>query len=145
MSRQPLTRCRRGHDLSGDGTVSTGRNGRMCRQCAALRSQRYYAEEYARQHPGHTVITDAAGRRYCVTCRSEHRPRPAVEPDPIAVDRAIAGDPPASLLPAERAAAVAALRAADLTGRQIATRLGCAERTVWRTLARARQTSGSRA
>ncbi|MFI9465702.1 helix-turn-helix domain-containing protein [Streptomyces xiamenensis] len=83
------------------------------------------------RHPGHTIGHDPSGRRRCLDCTRRT--------DPAAVQRAIDGNPPADLTPAERAAAVTRLRARGMTGTAIADRIHATDRTVWRVLARARQ------
>lgn len=55
--------------------------------------------------------------------------------DEIAIVRAVAGDPPARLTPRERRAAISQLAGWGNSARQIADRVGCSERTVWRALA----------
>jgi hypothetical protein len=105
-----------------------------------------YDRRYATRHAGHTIVeTDAIRRdgrpyRQCITCAPwrtpSTNPHRAVKPDPVAIDRAICGDPPAYLHRAERRAAIRAL-AGRLPAPVIAARVGCSERTVWRHLAAA--------
>jgi len=85
------------------------------------------------RHAGHTTDRNRAGRRRCLTCDGHYTV------DHAAVARAIAGDPPANLTRAERRAAVLILKAAGLSGTQVAARVGCAERTVWRILSHSRE------
>lgn len=54
------------------------------------------------------------------------------ELDTIAVERAVHGDPPATMTRAERHEAVRRLHGYGLTARQIAARIGCTRRTVER-------------
>ena len=77
------------------------------------------------------------GRIYCSACRIAQR---RVTPDPVAVERAIAGDPPAHLNHLETAAAVQALDGLGYSARQIADRGGCCRRTVIRVRVRNRKT-----
>jgi transposase len=78
------------------------------------------------------------GWTYCWGCkRAGHRRWWAenyqpVQPDDIAIERAVAGDPPERLTPRERAAAVRQLDARRLSASVIASRVGCHERTVYR-------------
>ncbi|MGW1154527.1 helix-turn-helix domain-containing protein [Streptomyces rubiginosohelvolus] len=95
---------------------------------------------------GHPFTRDneafnANGHRYCRACvrqRQHGRKRTwvPVAPDEIAIERATAGDPPERLTPRERAQAVLALRARQLSAQQAAERVGCTPRTVWRIQAR---------
>lgn len=85
------------------------------------------------RHPGHAIGHDPSGRRRCLDCTRSWRT------DPAAIQRAIDGNPPADLTPAERAAAVHRLRDRGMTGTAIADRIHATDRTVWRILARARQ------
>jgi DNA-binding NarL/FixJ family response regulator len=57
------------------------------------------------------------------------RPR---EADEAAIARAVAGEPPVPMSPAERGAAVRILRARGLSIREVAERIGCSARTVQR-------------
>lgn len=74
------------------------------------------------------------GRRY---------PPRAHQPDPIAVERAITGEwPRPPLRPIERHLAIARLDRLRLSAREIAERLGIAERTVCRHRAARRLSTG---
>ena len=76
----------------------------------------------AERHEGHDVTTTTAGHMYCRTCkRGEH------DVDEIAVERAVAGEPPERLTTAEREAAVARLLLIGdgITLVEIAQRVGC--------------------
>ncbi|WP_405941577.1 helix-turn-helix domain-containing protein [Streptomyces sp. NBC_00207] len=83
---------------------------------------------------------DRRGWAYCIACRREwernRAPRPRnyvpVEPDPAAIERAVAGDPPARLTPRERKAAVLALTKRNVAAWRIAEQIGCSKRTVHR-------------
>lgn len=72
------------------------------------------------RHAGHDTITTAAGRVYCLTCK-----RGELDVDDIAVGRAVAGEPPERLTPAEREAAVTQLLQARFALVEIAQRVGC--------------------
>lgn len=74
----------------------------------------------AERHEGHDVTTTTAGRLYCRTCK-----RGDLDVDEIAVERAVAGQPPERLTIAEREAAVAQLLLAGLGPVEIARRVGC--------------------
>lgn len=81
---------------------------------------------------------DSLGRLICRECRrisARNRARrlytPA-EPDPAAIERAIAGDPPDRLTPRERHAAIQQLDTWQLTSTVIAERIRCSRRTVHR-------------
>lgn len=82
---------------------------------------------------GHTICTECGRIR-----KREYRLQGGVPipPDPVAIERAIAGDPPERLTPSERAAAVLALTARNASARQIADRIGCSQRTVHRARSR---------
>jgi hypothetical protein len=75
-------------------------------------------------HRGHDVGTRSNGAVYCRTCV-----RPDTRVDQAAVDRAVAGDPPASLNAAERELAIVQLRGVALTFALIAARVGCSAST----------------
>ncbi|WP_282696304.1 helix-turn-helix domain-containing protein [Streptomyces sp. CC208A] len=80
---------------------------------------------------------DTRGWAVCRTCeRNTYTP---AQPDEIAIERAIAGDPPPRLTPRERAAAIQQLSRHGYSARQIAERLRCTPRTVHR--ARTRTTA----
>lgn len=74
----------------------------------------------------------SSGWLYCRACSrlraAEYR---AVEPDEMAIQRAIAGDPPERLTPRERAAAVRALTRQGLSAEEIAGRVRCSPRNVY--------------
>jgi hypothetical protein len=76
-------------------------------------------------------------RTYCRACRN---PKRRTSPDPVAIERAVAGNPPAYLHHLELAAAIRQLDSRGrYTAQQIAERVGCARRTVFRIRARSRQ------
>ncbi|MFF6844709.1 helix-turn-helix domain-containing protein [Streptomyces tanashiensis] len=80
-------------------------------------------------------------RTYCRTCRSAKR-RATPDPDPVAIERAVSGNPPAYLHHLELAAAIRQLDSrGQYTAQQIADRVGCTRRTVHRVRARSRQTA----
>jgi ATP/maltotriose-dependent transcriptional regulator MalT len=83
------------------------------------------------RHQGHDVTTTAAGRLYCRTChRGEH------DVDEIAVERAVAGDPPDRLTTAEREAAVTQLVLMGVARDEIARRVNCDRSHIGRIKAR---------
>lgn len=90
------------------------------------------ARRFTNRHADHDIGirsrigADGQPYRYCISCTADV--------DPAAVQRAVDGDPPARLRPAERRAAVARLRP-GLTAARIAEQLRVADRTVWRDLA----------
>ncbi|MEU6979650.1 helix-turn-helix domain-containing protein [Streptomyces sp. NPDC046371] len=84
------------------------------------------------------LYIDTRGWTCCRQCwRTE--PDPPDPPDPVAIDRAVAGDPPERLSARERAAAVARLDARGLSAEQVAERIRCTPRTVYRIRKRIRQ------
>lgn len=78
------------------------------------------------------------GWTYCWGCKRERQRRwwaenyQPVQPDDMAIERAVAGDPPKRLTPRERAAAVRRLDAQGLTASVIAIHARCHVRTVHR-------------
>jgi hypothetical protein len=96
------------------------------------------------RHRGHHIVETAAtrsdGRHYrqCLTCAPWRTPLlPGPPPlDEIAIERAVAGEPPERMRPVERRAAILQLRPKPVP--LIAELVGCSERTVWRALAAAR-------
>lgn len=90
-------------------------------------------------HPFPENQRQRGGRIYCSACRIAQRRNP-ITLDPVAVERAIAGNPPAHLNHLEIAEAVLALDRDGYTARQIADRVGCCRRTVIRVRVRNRQT-----
>ena len=92
--------CRHGHPFPQNRAFYP--NGWLyCLECARIRSRR----------------SAAAGYR-------------AVEPDEMAIERAMAGDPPERLTPRERAKAVRLLTARGVSAKEIATRVRCSPRNV---------------
>jgi DNA-binding NarL/FixJ family response regulator len=75
------------------------------------------------------------GWLYCVACSRARRRRSAgyraVEPDEMAIERAVSGDAPERLTPRERAAAVRQLDRRGLSAAEIAERVRCSERNVY--------------
>lgn len=63
-------------------------------------------------------------------------PTPGTQDFNFAVERTISGDPPDRLTPRERAQAMLTLRTRQLSAEQVAERVGCTARTVWRIQAR---------
>lgn len=79
---------------------------------------------------------EGRGTYYCRGCtrqrkRGNYQPIDTSYVDEIAVELAVAGQP-THLRPAERRAAVRDLLATDLSGSEMAKRIGCTDRTIWR-------------
>lgn len=129
--RAELDTCRHGHPRKGN--TGMRRDGsHFCTLCRKAAGERKWQQRFEDRHPGHPTTSGPAGRRWCLICKR-------VSPiDESAVERAAAGDPPARLNPAERQAAVLRLRRQQLSGTEIARRIGCTDRTVWRVLSRTR-------
>jgi hypothetical protein len=106
------------------------------RQRERDRQNAYWTENHADHEITFRQRRDGSRYRWCLTCRRND------DVDPVAVQRAVAGDPPGRLTPAERRAAVAQLRP-RLSGVRIAKQLGVTDRTIWRDLAALRSTSSS--
>lgn len=100
----------------------------------ASRERRRRWAAYLDLHDDHDVVITVAGWLFCVDCRNGHD-----DIDEIAVDRAVAGDPPVGMSPAETGTAVGILTARGLSAREIGRRLHCSPRTVARHRARARR------
>lgn len=116
--------CRHGHPFPEN--VAYYPNGWLyCRECARVRGRSRAKACQQREEAG------TAERRGRV---SYYQP---VQPDEVAIERAVAGDPPDRLTPRERAAAIAQLNAWQLPAPEIAERVRCSPRTVYR--ARSRQ------
>lgn len=98
----------------------------------AHRRQRWTA--YLQVHGDLDVVITVAGWLFCVDCRNGDD-----DIDEVAVDRAVAGDPPAEMSPAETGAAVGILTARGLSAREIGRHLRCSPRTVARHRARVRR------
>lgn len=100
------------------------------------------AAAWTKAHAGHDITTQQRLRpngqpyRWCRTCR---QPR-TDDVDPVAVQRAIAGERAGRLTPAERRQVVAQLRPA-LSGARLAVLLGVTPRTVWRDIAATNRTT----
>lgn len=77
----------------------------------------------------------ANGRMYCVACDRARGRRAvghrSVEPDEVAIERAVSGDAPERLTPGERAAAVRRLDRRGLSAAEIAERVRCSRRNVY--------------
>lgn len=102
MTRPRPGACQRGHPYP-DNLVIDNRGWASCRECRRESLRRWY--------------------------RTHHVP---ATPDPVAIERATAGDPPARLTPRERTAAIQRLDTHGYSARQIAERIGCSPRTVHR-------------
>ncbi|MFD4572060.1 helix-turn-helix domain-containing protein [Streptomyces sp. NPDC058417] len=86
-----------------------------------------------RGHP-YPAQQDPQRKRWCRVCERARRKRTRlpVEPDQAAIERAVSGDHPVHLTPRERHAAIRRLLRQGLSAAQIAERVGCTERTVYR-------------
>lgn len=120
--------CRHGHPRTpGLRCQTCHRDGSRLSMAKAREDGRPAAD----RHAGHDAITTAAGRVYCRTCkRGEH------DVDEIAVVRAVRGEPPERLTPAEREAAVAQLLPKGLDVVEIARRVRCHRGQVRRIVSR---------
>lgn len=84
--------------------------------------------DHRRRHAGHRItVRSNDGGHYCVSCA-----RGDFDLDEAAIVRAMAGDPPEGMTPAERRAAAARLTAAGLSAREIAKLLKVERRSVVR-------------
>lgn len=128
---QVPVQCRNGHDRA-EHTRTRANGKRYCATCAYNNDRAAWDRKFDAKHPGHPTSLRPGGHRTCLVCTRQF------EVDEIAVLRATAGDPPARLNPAERQAAVLQLRRQQLSGSEIARRIGCTDRTVWRVLRRNR-------
>lgn len=77
---------------------------------------------------------DPRGHRVCPQCAAARIKTPAAEPDQLAVDFAVDGRPPATLRRPERIEVLKRLdaRPEPLALDEVARRLACTTRTVWR-------------
>lgn len=80
------------------------------------------------QHSGHDITIGPRGWRHCHTCDTQQQRRNDV--DPVAVERAVAGDAPTRMSPAEREAVVDQLARRSVTNAEIARRLRVTPQTV---------------
>jgi WhiB family redox-sensing transcriptional regulator len=107
--------CIHGHPWTPDNTIfrphSRGGIQRECRACHRRKMRARREAAFTERHAGHDIAYDAAGRRRCLTC-----PRRRTDADDIA-----------------------AMSRTGMTATEIATRTGCAERTVTRILTRTRK------
>jgi FixJ family two-component response regulator len=130
------------HQATGVARTTIARHRRRL----GLPSYLVSADSPACRH-GHPFPENVAhypnGWLYCLTCaRIRSRTWAAAnytpaEPDPIAIERATAGDPPDRLTPRERAAAIWQLDRREYPAAVIAERVRCSKRTVHRTRSRA--------
>jgi len=114
---------------------------RRYRRRLGLPGYRVTADSPACRH-GHPFPENAAhypnGWLYCLACsRTRGRTKAAssyipAQPDEMAIERAVTGDPPDRLTPRERAAAIRRLHAQQLSAAAIADRVRCSSRTVHR-------------
>jgi hypothetical protein len=124
-AREDSATCRHGHPYP-ENAVRGSDGWLRCRTCMRASSRN------AQRKPRAGTAVRQAVRPAAV--RQGHAP---VQPDPVAVARAVAGDPPARLTPRERRAAIRQLDAWQLPAAVIAERVSCSPRTVHR--ARSRQ------
>ena len=116
--------CRHGHPRpSGQRCRTCHREGSKLSMARAREDGRPTAE----RHDGHDVTTTKAGRPYCRTCK-----RGELDVDEVAVARAVAGEPPERLTPAEREAAIAQLLLMGYGAAEIARRVNCHRTRVMR-------------
>jgi DNA-binding NarL/FixJ family response regulator len=115
--------CRHGHPYP-QHLAHDNRGWAFCRACARTANRAHYT----RNQPAVAAARRAAARR-------------AAAVDPMAVERAISGDPPKRLTPVERAEIVAVLTRRGLSVQQIAERARCTGRTVTRIRARSASTA----
>ena len=137
--------CDHGHPWTPENTrlrpaSGNRRKQRECRECHRAKLRDLRDQRWRTRHPGHPYTRDAAGRRRCLTCR---HPSGSRDVDPIAVERAIAGDPPPVLSIGDIAASVQKLSAWGLSNTQIADRVRCSDRTVQRIRTRAREAAAA--
>ncbi|MBT2449452.1 helix-turn-helix domain-containing protein [Streptomyces sp. ISL-43] len=116
--------CHRGHRLDDTNLFYNCNGTLLCRSCRHDIERAYRHRKFAQKHAGHDVTQVSDNRRHCRTCRT-------ADLDEVAVERATAGDPPAHLNTAERAAAVFQLTSKGLTNAAIAQRIRCHPRTVY--------------
>lgn len=133
LARAP--RCRNGH-LRAEHTHIADHGRTRCRACKRearrrrpevyrKREQAWRARRHQNRHAGHEIRTRSNGTTHCLTCwRGDN------DIDQAAVDRAVAGRPPAYMSYAERHAAILTLANKGLTRRQIAQTVGVCIETV---------------
>lgn len=121
------------HQTTGAARTTAARH----RKRLDLPGYRTTADSPACRHghafPEHRAY-DTNGWLYCLECRrirnrARYQPK---QPDPAAIERAAAGDPPDRLTPRERTAAISQLDAGQLPAQTIAARIHCSKRTVHR-------------
>lgn len=113
--------------------------------CASCRFGHSYPEHAGRTREGWQYCRECVRLRDAERSRRRYVPRPSVggrpvwvrrwvpvEPDWVAIERAVAGDPPERLTPRERAAAIGRLSRSDYSAAEIADRVRCHVRTVYR-------------
>lgn len=127
LDGSPRTHCRRDHAYAEHG-YADAQGSRRCRECQRLRerhTRRLAREELLAEHDGHELRTRVNGTVYCLSCW-----RGASDVDEIAVERAVAGEPPEHMTIAERQAAIQLLHGRKLSAREVARRLDTSSRTV---------------
>jgi hypothetical protein len=137
--------CDHGHPWIPENTrIRPGYGGRRqqreCRECHRAKLRQLRDERWRARHAGHDYTRDALDRRRCLTCPE---PRKSLDIDPIAVERAVKGYPPAVLTTGERVAAVQQLTARGLSNVAMAKLIGCSDRTVQRILTRTREAAAA--
>lgn len=115
QTREDSPTCRHGHPWPEHRTRDGDGNLR-CRECWRVSNQARYQPRPRKPKPS--------------TPRT--RKWQPVQPDPIAIERAAAGDPPDRLTPRERHAAIQQLTRWQVPVQTTAERVRCSERTVWR-------------
>lgn len=98
----------------------------------ACRHGHPFPENATRAYDGWLRCTACARERERTYAAAAYVPVQPDEPDEIAIERAVCGEPPARLTSRERAAAVRALAARRHPAPVIADRVGCHVRTVYR-------------
>jgi len=119
-TREDSPTCRHGHPYP-ENAVRGADGWLRCRACMRASSRN------ANRQPRPATVPQAAVKS--AVQRPVYVP---VQPDPAAIDRAVAGDPPARLTPRERHAAIHQLDARQLPASVIAERVRCSKRTVHR-------------
>ncbi|ONH62326.1 hypothetical protein CcI49_02815 [Frankia sp. CcI49] len=135
LGEVPRTHCYHDHPYAEHGYLDP-KGKRRCRACERLcaSSRRPSREEYLAKHEGHELRTRTDGAVFCLSCW-----RGEAYVDEIAVERAVAGDPPEYLTVAERAEAIDRLLATGMSQLAAARRLKISVRTVQRRAAELRK------
>jgi hypothetical protein len=123
-AREDSPTCRHGHPYP-ENAVRGADGWLRCQACMRASSRN------ANRQPRRATAPQAAVKS--AVQRPVYVP---VQPDPAAIDRAVAGDPPVRLTPRERHAAIRQLDAWQLPASVIAGRVRCSRRTVHRARAK---------